>query len=64
MSQKKEKQIGDLVSITRGQYKEQDGILRDRSQRGWLVELQSREIVNLMFPFVRCQLQGKSEPFL
>ena len=61
MNQKKEKQIGDLVSITRGQYKGQDGILRDRSQRGWLVELQSREIVNLMFPFVR--LKAKKGAF-
>ena len=37
MNQKTEKQIGDLVSITRGQYKGQDGILHDRSQRGWQV---------------------------
>ena len=61
MSKKTDKQIGDLVSINQGQHKGQDGILRDRSQRGWLVELQSKEIVNLMFPFVR--LKAKKGTF-
>ena len=53
MSTKSNKQIGDLVHIVQGQHRGEDGILRDRTQRGWLVELATGEKIDLMFPFVR-----------
>ena len=55
MSTKTDKQIGDLIHISRGQHKGEDGVLRDRSQRGWLIELATGEKLDLMFTFVRLQ---------
>ena len=55
MSTKTDKQIGDLVHISRGQHKGENGVLRDRSQRGWLIELATGEKLDLMFTFVRLQ---------
>ena len=55
MSTKTDKQIGDLVHISRGQHKGENGVLRDRSQRGWLIELATGEEIDLMFTFVRLQ---------
>ena len=53
MSTKTDKQIGDLVHIGQGQYQNESGILRDKTQRCWVIELAAGEKINVMFPFVR-----------
>ena len=55
MSTKTDKQIGDLVHIGQGQYQNESGILRDKTQRCWVIELAAGEKINVMFPFVRLQ---------
>ena len=57
---KSNKKIGDRVIVTKGLHKGKEGVLQDRSQRGWLVELENGDIVDLMFPFVKLA-SGKSK---
>ena len=54
---KSNKKIGDQVIITKGLHKGKVGVLQGRSQRGWLVELESGDVVDLMFPFVRLRVK-------
>jgi hypothetical protein len=40
------KQLGDVVKINRGEYKDRVGILEAKEQRTWLVRLESGEAVS------------------
>jgi len=46
------KQLGDVVRINRGEYKDKTGVLEAKEQRTWLVRLESGEAVSAPFPFV------------
>ena len=52
MSTTNPKQAGDLVKITGGLYKKEEGILHEKTSRGWNVKLKNGEIVLTSFPFV------------
>ena len=53
MSKKTDKQIGDLVTITAGANKGQEGVLQEKVSKGWNIKLQSGEIVLAAFPFIK-----------
>ena len=61
MNNKADKQIGDLISVTRGIHRGKNGILLDRSSRGWLVKLETGEEADLMFSFLK--LKAKKGTF-
>ena len=46
------KQLGDVVRINRGEYKDKTGILEAKEQRTWRVRLENGETVSVPFPFV------------
>jgi len=46
------KQLGDLVRINRGEYKDRTGVLEAKEQRNWVVKLETGETVSVPFPFV------------
>ena len=52
MSTANQKQAGDFVKITGGLYKREEGILHEKTSKGWNVKLKSGEIVLTSFPFV------------
>ena len=52
MSATSQKQAGDLVRITGGRKKTKEGILHEKTSRGWNVKLKNGEIVLTSFPFV------------
>ena len=52
MSGTNSKQVGDLVKITGGLYKKEEGILHEKTSKGWNVKLKSGEIVLTSLPFV------------
>ena len=52
MSGAKSKQVGDLVEITGGLYKKEEGILHEKTSKGWSVKLKNGEVVLTSFPFV------------
>ena len=52
MSTTSPKQAGDLVKISGGLYKSDEGILHEKTSKGWNVKLKSGEIVLTSFPFV------------
>ncbi|MBC8485889.1 hypothetical protein ISS30_02635 [bacterium] len=52
MSTTNQKQAGDLVKITGGLYKKEEGILHEKTSKGWNVKLKNGEIVLTSFPFV------------
>ena len=53
MSKKTDKQIGDLVTITGGTSKGQEGVLQEKVSKGWNIKLQSGEVVLAAFPFIK-----------
>ena len=52
MSTTSQKQAGDLVKITGGRHKTEEGILHEKTSRGWNAKLKNGEIVLTSFPFV------------
>ena len=52
MSTTSQKQPGDLVRITGGRNKTEEGILHEKTSKGWNVKLKNGEIVLTSFPFV------------
>ena len=52
MSTASQKQAGDLVKITGGRSKSEEGILHEKTSKGWNVKLKNGEIVLTSFPFV------------
>ena len=52
MSTTSQKQAGDLVKITGGRKKTEEGILHEKTSKGWNVKLKNGEIVLTSFPFV------------
>ena len=52
MSATSQKQAGDLVRITGGRQKSEEGILHEKTSRGWNVKLKNGQIVLTSFPFV------------
>ena len=46
------KQVGDLVEITGGFYKKEEGILHEKTSKGWNVKLKNGKIILTSFPFV------------
>ena len=52
MSTTSQKQPGDLVKITGGHCKGEEGILNEKISKGWNVKLKNGEIVLTSFPFV------------
>ena len=48
-----QKQSGDLVAITGGAHKSQNGVLQEKVSNGWNIKLRSGEIVLTLFPFVK-----------
>jgi len=46
------KQLGDVVRINRGEYKDKTGVLEAKEQRTWVVRLETGEAVSAPFPFV------------
>ena len=48
-----QKQAGDLVSITAGANKGQEGILQEKASNGWNIKLRSGDVVLTSFPFVK-----------
>ena len=48
-----QKQSGDLVVITGGAHKSQNGVLQEKVSNGWNIKLRSGEIVLTSFPFVK-----------
>ena len=53
MSKKTDKQIGDLVTITAGANKGQEGALQEKVSKGWNIKLQNGEVVLAAFPFIK-----------
>ena len=53
MSATTQKQAGDLVTITGGASKGQEGILQEKVSKGWNIKLQSGEVVLTAFPFIK-----------
>jgi len=52
MSTTSQKQPGDLVRITGGRNKTEEGILHEKTSKGWNVKLKNGEVVLTSFPFV------------
>ena len=52
MSATSRKQPGDLVRITGGLFKKEEGILHEKTSKGWNVKLKNGQIVLTSFPFV------------
>ena len=52
MSTTSQKQPGDLVKITGGRNKTKEGVLHEKTSKGWNVRLKNGEIVLTSFPFV------------
>ena len=52
MNATSQKQTGDLVTITGGPKKEQEGVLQEKVSKGWNIKLRSGEMVLTSFPFV------------
>ncbi len=52
MNTTSQKQAGDLVKITGGRHKSEEGILHEKTSKGWNVKLKNGEIVLTSFPFV------------
>ena len=52
MSSSSPKQVGDLVEITGGLYKSEEGILYEKTSKGWNVKLKNGEIILTSFPFI------------
>ena len=52
MSTTNPKQVGDLVKISGGRHKTEEGILHEKTSKGWNVRLKNGEIVLTSFPFV------------
>ena len=48
-----QKQAGDLVTITAGVNKGQEGVLQEKVSNGWNIKLRSGEVVLTSFPFVK-----------
>ena len=48
-----QKQAGDLVQITGGANKEQEGVLQEKVSNGWNIKLRSGEVVLTSFPFIK-----------
>ncbi len=62
MSKKTDKQIGDLVTITAGAYKEKEGVLQVKVSKGWNIKLHNGEVVLTAFPFIKLLAKaGESE---
>ena len=53
MSTTSQKQVGDLVKITGGTNKTEEGILHEKTSRGWQIKLRSGEVILTSFPFVK-----------
>ena len=53
MSASSQKQAGDLVTITGGANKGQEGILQEKVSKGWNIKLRNGEVVLTSFPFVK-----------
>ena len=53
MSAASQKQAGDLVTITAGVNKGQEGVLQEKVSKGWHIKLQSGEVVLASFPFIK-----------
>ena len=53
MSTTSQRQPGDLVRITGGHHKSEEGILHEKTSKGWNVRLKNGEIVLTSFPFVK-----------
>ena len=53
MNATSQKQTGDLVTITGGPKKEQEGVLQEKVSKGWNIKLRSGEVVLTSFPFVK-----------
>ena len=53
MSKKTDKQIGDLVTITAGANKGQEGVLQEKVSKGWNIKLQDGNVVLAAFPFIK-----------
>ena len=53
MSATPQKQAGDLVVITGGANKGQEGILQEKVSKGWNIKLRNGEVVLTSFPFVK-----------
>ena len=61
MSASSQKQSGDLVTITGGAHRGQEGVLQVKASNGWNIKLRSGEVVLTSFPFVK--LIAKQEEF-
>ena len=48
-----QKEAGDLVEITGGANKGQEGVLQEKVSKGWNIKLQSGEVVLTAFPFIK-----------
>ena len=53
MNASSQKQAGDLVVITGGPKKEQEGILQEKVSKGWNIKLRNGEVVLTSFPFIK-----------
>ena len=53
MSATSQKQAGDLVVITGGANKNQEGVLQEKASNGWSIKLRNGELVLTSFPFVK-----------
>jgi len=62
VSKKTDKQIGDLVTITAGANKGQEGVLQEKVSKGWNIKLHSGEVILAAFPFIKLLAKaGESE---
>ena len=52
MSTTSPKQVGDLVKISGGRHNGEEGILHEKTSKGWNVKLKNGEVVLTSFPFV------------
>ena len=48
-----QKQAGDLVTITAGVNRGQEGVLQEKASKGWNIKLQTGEVVLASFPFIK-----------
>ena len=48
-----QKQSGDLVIITGGANKNQEGVLQEKVSNGWNIKLRNGEVVLALFPFIK-----------
>ena len=53
MNATSQKQTGDLVTITGGPKKEQEGVLQEKVSKGWNIKLRSGDVVLTSFPFIK-----------